>query len=217
MKKILTRFKELIDNEDKKSSVKLAIDLISKNEIEIVDLYEKVLRSILNDNVCHNQEDKLCIWREHTRTAIVRSIIECAYPYLLEKISKNKIKDNGKKVVVLCPDGETHELGARMVSDYFELNGFSSLFIGSSTPLQEFLDVIEFIKPDYVAISVTNPYNLVAARKTINEIERRSENKPEILLGGYAFNEIKSENDYFSGFTRLSSFDDIKNLEKEGL
>jgi len=68
------------------------------------------------------------------------------------------------------PPDELHELGARMVTDFFALAGFEATFVGASTPIEDFVAALRHIRPRYVAVSVTNPYNLIALRKLIERI-----------------------------------------------
>ena len=40
----------------------------------------------------------------------------------------------GRCVVVTCVGGELHELGARMVGDFFDMAGWDTYFCGADTP-----------------------------------------------------------------------------------
>lgn len=173
----------LIQKQNKEESTLLAIKMLDNKEVSIVELYEDILRKALNEFNCEGNERE-CIWKEHTQTAIVRTIIEITYPYILDLI-KN-VEKNGKKVLVVCPPEEYHEIGAKMAHDYFVLNGFESTFIGANTPVNVIIDAAIYNKPDFVALSVTNPYNLVNAKKIIEEIKNTNKDI-KILAGGQAF------------------------------
>ena len=146
---IKEKLKQLILDMNREKAVTLSLSLLENESITIHDLYEKVLKSALYSIDCQ-ELDKECIWKEHVTTAIVRTIIEVSYPYLLKE--KKNVVSNGKKVIVVCPSEEYHEIGARMVHDYFSLNGFESTMIGANTPLSVILDAVEFVKPDFVAV-----------------------------------------------------------------
>lgn len=77
------------------------------------------------------------IWRRHVRSGIILTIIESAYPYILEQ-RKESICE---KVLVDCPEFEEHELGARMVSDFFRLEGFDTTFAGDDFSLEGYKDI----------------------------------------------------------------------------
>jgi methanogenic corrinoid protein MtbC1 len=94
------------------------------------------------------------------------------------------------KVIIFCPIEEYHEIGARMAMDFFILCGFDALFIGANTPRRDILLAIEMAKPLCVAVSISNYYNLVAARKTLEDIRTLRESQRldfKIAAGGVAF------------------------------
>jgi len=198
---------ELIYMQKREESTKLALKMLDEKEVSIVELYEDVLKKALYNIEC-DEQDRECIWKEHIKTAIVRTIIEVSYPYILD-VKKN-VKVNGKKVLVVCPPEEYHEIGAKMVHDYFTLNGFDSTFIGANTPVDVIVNSIEYTNPDYVAISVTNLYNIVNAKKIIEKI--KISNKDIIVLaGGQAFNNEGSL-DAVKADHHLTDYESIKEL-----
>jgi len=132
------------------------------------------------------ENDRTSIAREHQATKITEIIINIIYPYIL------KVPKIEKKVIVTCTDKEFHELGARMVSDIFELNGWNSIYLGANTPKDELIKIIEEEKPDLVAISLNFYINIVRLMKEIELINEKYPNLP-IIVGGQAFGEGKEE------------------------
>jgi len=157
--------------------------MLEEKEVSIIELYEGILKKALYQIDC-GEFDRECIWKEHIKTAIVRTIIEVSYPYILKE--KKNVKSTGKKVLVVCPPEEYHEIGAKMVHDYFLLNGYDSTFIGANTPVEVIVDSVTYNKPDFVAVSVTNLYNIVNAKKLIQQIKKTNKNI-KIFAGGQAF------------------------------
>jgi methanogenic corrinoid protein MtbC1 len=107
------------------------------------------------------------------------------YPVLLE----NKvILDDPPTAVVSCAQGELHELGARMVSDFLELDGWNVHFFGANMPSSETLEAVEEIRPDVVFLSVTMLFHVRDAAALIARLrERMPARPPWILVGGYPF------------------------------
>lgn len=155
--------------------IQLSYDALSNETISIEDLYENVLRKSLLVLTDKETDPTHKIWKEHIQSAIVRTIIEMAYPFVLKQRKTNL----NKKAAIVCPDGEQHELGARMVSDYLRILGFETYFVGRDTPRLEFLDMIKTLNLDVVAISVTNYYNLSKALQTVVDVK---EHFPEVTL-----------------------------------
>lgn len=215
MDKLYEKLLEFLKQEDKEKSVDLCIDALENGDVDVVGLYEKLLAPALNNiiNECIDDEDNL-IWKEHLRSGIIRTIVENAYPYVLkDRIKFNEIKE--EKVIIMCPRFEDHDLGARMVSDFFTIAGFNATFIGANTPERTILKAIDSIKPKYISMSITNYYNLVAAKKTIGQIKKESDYHIIFLLGGNAFNSNPNSYKDIGGEFLLKSFQDVLNLSRE--
>ncbi len=201
----MEKIQKLIQEHKRNEAVLYVLDLLSTNKISITELYD-VLRTTLISIDC-KEGDKECIWKEHIKTAIVRTIIENTYPYVIQEVKK--IEPKNKKVLVVCPPEEYHEIGAKMAHDYFLLSGYNSIYIGANTPVEVIMDAIHFENPDYIAISVTNYYNIVPTKRLINKI-RENQKGLTILVGGQAFNETSIQN--VNADKHITDFDSIRNL-----
>jgi len=197
---------EYIHQQDREKAVGLAMELLENKEISIIELYENVLTMALYDIDCQ-EGDIECIWKEHVQTSIVRTIVELVYPYVLKEKEETK-KD---KVLVVCPTEEHHEIGAKMAHDFFLLQGYDSTFIGANTPLTVILAACEFVKPKYVAISVTNYYHVIDAKKVVDEIKKQFPNIT-VLAGGQAFKD-KEAIQAVNADVHLTTYQSIKELK----
>jgi len=211
MEKIYEQLEQYLENENKEEAVNYILSKLQMKEIDVTDLYSFVLTPVLNNMKCKLEDKRICIWKEHVRTAIVRTIVECSYPYVIEKRNAMQHKKKGT-AAILCPPDEYHDLGARMVADFFTIAGYDAIFVGSSVPYQDFYHAVHVIRPSVVAISVSNYYNLVAAKRMIEELKKALDYPLRIVVGGYAFhddpNKVKAVNaDYYT-----KSFDDILKL-----
>jgi len=176
-----------LDSEDRAACVEMALHRLEMGHTDVLGLYREVLDPALNEWQCKEAEADICVWKEHVRTSIVRTVVEAAYPYVVKEAARrNLAKGKGARVAVLCPPDELHELGARMVADFFTLAGFEATFVGASTPIDDFVAALGHIRPKFVAISVTNPYNLIALRKTIERIHGRLPEGTRVIVGGRA-------------------------------
>lgn len=194
MNEYLDTFTTYLQREQKQEAVEYALHILNEGKTDIVGLYSNILTPALNNMYCLLEDKNLCIWKEHVRTAIVRTIVECCYPYVLRQRDSRFELPRGK-AVVLCPPEEYHDLGARMVADYFTLCGFDTSFVGSNTPYEDFYNAIDVIKPDIAAISVSNYYNLIVTKKIISDLRTKSGGSIKIIVGGYAFS---GNNDHIS-------------------
>jgi methanogenic corrinoid protein MtbC1 len=209
-KKIYEHFLTYLKKEDKKQSVLYALSLLDQEKISVEELYENLLAPSLIFFECDVNDEDICIWKEHTRTSIIRTIIESSYPYIMKR--KEKIKSINKKVVVLTPSFEYHEIGAIMVSHLMLLEGFDATYIGANTPKQDIISALRAYHPDYIALSVTNPYNIVVTQQICDEIKRFFPDI-KIILGGQAFHDQaamdKIQYDYLlADFKAIKTFAD---------
>ena len=185
---LVSAFREALEQMDKARCVRLALDLLNKRELDVAGLYTRVLAPALNSMTEAEENRTAAIWREHVRSAIIRTIIECAYPYVLAERDAQAFSRNKGKVVLVSPTDEYHELGARMGSDFFLLCGYESIFVGSNTPKAEMIQGLEQEKPDYVVINVVNFYNLFRVQSIVAEIKKTLPHI-RILASGYAFSQ----------------------------
>ena len=204
-------FLELLEAESKQKAVQHALGLLDSGKMDVRTLYAQILTPSLTQMQCRLDDKKICIWKEHARTAIVRTIVECCYPYVVRERDKIGPVKN-KTAVVICPPEEYHDLGARMVADFFTLCGWDAVFVGSNTPYDDFYNAASQIRPDIIAISVTNYYTLVVARKIIADLKALLGNSVKIIVGGYAVRESSGNFETLGADYRAETFDDIKQI-----
>ena len=94
------------------------------------------------------QENQISVAEEHMATAITQLALAHLYPRMPRR------EENGKKVLVACVQGETHELGARMGADLLEMYGFDVRFLGADVPTERLVQAATSFAPDLVVLSV---------------------------------------------------------------
>ena len=204
-------FSKILASEDKEAALAYALALLQSDETGVVDLYTRILAPALNQMTCQEEDQRLCIWREHVHTAIIRTIVESCYPFVIAEKKKMNIGDRGK-AAVLCPPEENHELGARMVADFLTICGFETIFVGSNTPYEEFLNGVEILKPKLIAISVTNYYHIFVTKKIVADLRSKMGDQVKIVIGGNAFDSNPEHVKAIGADFYSKSFEDIKNI-----
>lgn len=199
-------FMKYLKIEDKESCVNYCIGLLENNSINIIELYEEILAPALKNIANEHKDQDIIISKEHIRTSIVRTIIECSYPYVL-KFKKSSID---KKVLIFCPHEEYHEIGARMAEDFFTLHGFKAFFVGANIPKEDIVILIKEIEPEILAISVSNYYNIVTLNRTIKYIKENVNLNFKILLGGGVFIKRSKSTDMIDIDYIITDYSDIK-------
>lgn len=153
----------------------------SKAGIPLSDIYVEILAESMYriGDLWHTS--KITVDMEHYCTSITQMAMSQLYPQLFDSPRKNKT------VLCACPGTELHEMGARMVADLFEGDGWDSIYLGAAVPEDAMLDAIRTSNPDLIALSVTMPQHLLDCHDLIDAI-RKEFPDAVIAVGGNAFN-----------------------------
>lgn len=199
-----------LQKEDKEQAVHLSIEALETKQVSVIELYEQILRPALASVVEQFEDENDLIWKEHVRSAIIRTIIECAYPYVLKE--QASVEGEREKVIVMCPELEDHELGAKMVADFFQVAGFNAYFIGARTPFKTIINAIRDVQPKYLVISVTNFYHLLSVKRLIEDIKEITTTDLTFVLGGRAIDANPNSVSKIGADIHLRHFEDIQQL-----
>lgn len=210
-------FAGLLEKEDKEKCVEFAVSKLSSGQLDVLTLYNEILTPSLNRIVCRPAEADIKVWREHVKSAIVRTIVECCYPHVIRERDRKYAGKRRERVIVVCPADEYHEIGPRMVADFFTLLGYEAMFIGANTPQMNVVSAVAETKPKFVAMSVTNYYNLVAAQKTISMIRESGASGFKMIVGGNAFRRNPDEYRRIGADMLLQTFEEIRKLTAGGV
>jgi len=127
--------------------------------------------------------DRISPTEEHLATRINRTIVDQLQNKLPRRPSKNK------KVVICCAAEELQELGAQMMADLFESDGWEVRFLGGGLTNNDILAFIHEYAPELFVIYGTAPKQAPQVRGLIDEI-RTINAWPDmrIMLSGGLFN-----------------------------
>ena len=212
MERFKEHFMSSFNRNDKDQCVELTIDALNHDVLSIPILYEEILGPALYTIDDCVSEDHDCIWQEHVKTAIIRTVIESVYPYVIKM--RKSISPLGISVVLACPEKEYHDIGLRMMSDFFVLNGYHSVYIGSNTPRNQICTAISKTHAKYLAISVTDYYLLFEAQKMIHQVKHHYKDQLKIIAGGHAFKNNTGSLEDIGVDVYLHHFQDIVNLRR---
>jgi len=210
MNKYLMEFNEIIDSENREESLDFIREILENRKLSVIEVYEQILTPSLN-SMKSTGDEQVDIWKEHIRTSIIRTIIENSYSYVIRDRNEKYGVRSGKKIAVICPIDEHHELGARMITDYFVMLGYDAIYVGSNTPKEVFISGLKTQKLDYIAISISNPYHLISTRNTIARIREEDKNV-KIIVGGNAISKLGEKVEILKADYYLTTFDDIISL-----
>jgi methanogenic corrinoid protein MtbC1 len=125
---------------------------------------------------------RISVAKEHLASAVVMRLLASIYP-LLDLPSVDK----GTVLVTVAPN-EYHEIGAWMVANTLELDGWKTVYLGANTPCADFMNLVRAEKPCLLAFSIAMPFNLRHLKRMIDQLESLSPaERPFIMVGGQVF------------------------------
>ena len=148
---------------------------------DIKEIYDEILLPVQYEIGRLWQTNQISVAQEHFVSAATQLIMSQLYPYLFQNAR------NGKKIIAAAVGNELHEIGIRMVSDYFEMAGWDSYFMGAQTPQASIISSINELHPELVALTTTISFHLKELENVICQI-RDLPFQPKIIVGGYPFN-----------------------------
>jgi len=111
-----------------------------------------------------SRADRITPTQEHLATRINRTIVDQLQNKLPPKPRRNK------KIVICCTDSELQELGAQIMADLFESDGWDVKFIGGGLTNDDILTYIHKCAPDILLIYGTAPKQAPSVRQLIDTI-----------------------------------------------
>ena len=151
--------------------------------VPVADIYQYVITPVMHELGRMWHLNHITIGQEHYCTAVAQMVMSQLFPWIFDGTLKKK------RLVSACVAGELHEIGARMVSDLFEMNGWDTVFIGADVPIESVIDTLIQHNADVLAISVTLGCNLSAVSNMITVVKQHVVCKRiKVLVGGAALN-----------------------------
>jgi MerR family transcriptional regulator, light-induced transcriptional regulator len=130
-------------------------------------------------------QGKISVAKEHYVTAAIQHIIGKLYPILFSNTERTK-----HTVTAVCAGDELHEIGMRMVADFFEMAGWDTVFLGSNLPVEMVISHLEERPTDLLAVSATTSSNLLDLKELISKVKSHPTlHDRKIMVGGKIFND----------------------------
>jgi len=152
-----------------------------KNKTSIRELYCHVFEPCQYEIGRLWQSNVVSIAQEHYCTASTQLIMSQLYPYIFR--SDRTFRGT---IVAACVNGELHEIGARMLCDLLEMEGWNTIYLGANVPTAGIVEVLRDNHSDILAVSASMTFHIRAVREVIAAV-RLASPATRILVGGYAF------------------------------
>jgi methanogenic corrinoid protein MtbC1 len=175
------QFVQAILNGQQKAATTIALDALRSGH-SISDIYIEVFQASQYQLGRLWEANEISVAEEHMATAITQ--------YAISQVYAQSPAGAGERGVMIIAgvEGELHQVGANMVADMLEINGWDVRFLGTNVPSSGILHAIDKHECAVVGISATMLFNLPRAISLIAEIRKRfARDSLKIIVGGLAF------------------------------
>lgn len=151
-------------------------------------IYIEILQEALYEVGRLWETDCINVADEHTATAVAQYVLAQLY---FEAEPPPHVRGNA---VITGVEGEFHNVGAHIIADVLEHDGWNIRLLGSDLPISDILDIVERHE-DIVekhgavvlGVSTTMGTNVPATARLISEAKHRFGTEIRIVVGGGAF------------------------------
>lgn len=179
-KQVLIYLEYLLQGKRLEASV-LISELIQQG-VSIKDIYQFIFQVSQYEVGQLWQCNKITVAHEHYCTAATQQIMSGLYQHIFSASRK------GKTLVACSISGELHEMGIRMVCDFFEMDGWDTYYLGANVQDSQLHESLITYKADMLALSVTLPIKVSMVAELIKKIRLNNDlNHIKIIVGGYPF------------------------------
>jgi MerR family transcriptional regulator, light-induced transcriptional regulator len=128
------------------------------------------------------QLGKINIAQEHFATAATQYLMSGLYAELF-----GSSRPGGRKLIAACAQGELHELGLRMVADFFQAEGWDARYLGANLPISALVQEQERSPADLIALSATLTTSVRCTALAIEALRAMGGPRIPVMVGGHPF------------------------------
>jgi methanogenic corrinoid protein MtbC1 len=155
-----------------------------RNGLPIKSAYLEVLIPVQRELGRMWHLNEITVSEEHFATNTTRMVMS-----QLLAIAEFKPRD-GRAILTASVEGNTHDLGVRVLADLFEMAGWRTIYLGASVPIEDLVSAVLDFRTQVVALSVAMPTQIPTLERTIQALRNSLGNAcPRIIIGGYAFDD----------------------------
>lgn len=167
---------------DRRTALSVARSAL-QHGVDIRDLYMGVFQPAMHEIGRLWETNEVTVAQEHLATAITQSVMAQLYPMADVR------PPVGRRLVSTCIGGELHEIGIRMITDFFDLEGWDVYYLGANMPVDDVVNLVNEEQAHVLAISVTLNGHVLKARSLIQAVRHSPiGSQITIIVGGRPFN-----------------------------
>ena len=164
---------------DKRAAVTVVHQALERHPVTAV--YRRIVEGAQVDVGRLWAQNEITVAREHMATAVSQYVLSELYSHL--PVPERCLG----RAVVTGVEGEQHQLGANMVADLLEADGWAVRFLGTQLPHRDIVATVREHGASVVGISTTMLFNVPSAARLIRDLRENGPGGLRIVLGGRAF------------------------------
>ncbi|HEY0836569.1 MAG TPA: cobalamin-dependent protein [Azospirillum sp.] len=166
---------------DRRRATALVLERIESG-LTVRDAYLHVFQPALREVGRLWQTGRITVAHEHFATAATQAVMSMLYPRIFAT------ERCGRAMVATCVSGELHEVGIRMVADFFEMAGWDSYYLGANAPTRSIVRAMIDRDAQVLAVSATITPHVGTVAELVRAVRAEMGGKsPRIIVGGYPF------------------------------
>jgi methanogenic corrinoid protein MtbC1 len=166
---------------DRHLASRLVLDGVAAG-VTVKDVYQHVFQPAQYEVGRLWQVNEISVAQEHYCTAATQRIMSQLYPQIFAS------EKGAGTLVATCVAGDLHEIGLRMVTDFFEMDGWNTFYLGANMPPAAVVETVVQRRADVLGISATITIHLRAVGDLIQKVrDTPACADVKILVGGYPF------------------------------
>ncbi len=127
------------------------------------------------------QSNRFSVAQEHLATAIIERQMGEMHPLFRPQQHRTRT------IVIGCVPNEQHRVGARMVADFFEEDGWDVHYLGAAVPILSFVGIVKELQADLIGISAQMVYHLPAITEFARSLDMHGLSHIPVMVGGMPF------------------------------
>jgi methylmalonyl-CoA mutase cobalamin-binding domain/chain len=166
---------------DRHAASRMVLDAV-EGGMGVRDVYLHVFQPVQHEIGRLWQTNRISVAQEHFCTAATQLVMSQLYPRIFAT------EKNGRRLVATCVADNLHEIGVRMVSDFFELEGWDTFYLGANVPSRDVVRTVVDRAAHVLAVSATMTWHVRTVAELV-EVVRADARCADVtvLVGGAVF------------------------------
>jgi len=149
------------------------------------------------------------LWHEgRVSIAVEHYVTKVVQQKLFSVMNQLQVNEYGPRLLIACPEGELHEIGAQAVAYLAASRGCHVYYLGPNLPASALAAICERVKPDLVLLSLTEVRSDEEGRRLLQELEALSAQWP-VAMGGQGARALEP----LMRETKIELLDDLAKLQ----